>query len=300
MKSKGLHPRNQHRNGYDFAALVRSSPALEPYLQPKLDQELSIDFADPLAVKELNRALLLHHYEVDGWDIPDGFLCPPIPGRVDYIHHMADLIAELTPPNPPADSPVKMLDIGTGANGVYSILARAEYHWECVGCDIDPESIANLRTILSKNPRLENGIELRLQSDKAHIFGGIIQEGEFYTLSVCNPPFHASLEEATKANLKKLKNLGCSSPSPNLNFGGQKAELWCAGGEIRFLKRMIKESKRFASQCGYFSTLVSKAENVQPSIKLIRKLGASDLREIEMKQGNKITRILAWSFIPNS
>jgi 23S rRNA (adenine1618-N6)-methyltransferase len=42
---------------------------------------------------------------------------------------------------------------------------------------------------------------------------------------------------------------------------------------------------------------VSKADNVKPAQKLIRKLGAIDSREIEMKQGNKITRVLAWTFI---
>ncbi len=297
MKPRGLHHRNKHRNGYDFAELARSAPALKPHLRRKKDHEFSIDFADPLAVKELNCAILHHHYMVNDWDIPNGFLCPPVPGRVDYIHYMAELIAELSPADSPTNDPIKMLDIGTGANGIYSILARAEYGWECVGSDIDPASLDNLRSILSKNPQLESGIELRLQKDKSNIFANIIQEGEYYTLSVCNPPFHASPEEATKANLKKLKNLGYSDANPCLNFGGQKAELWCAGGEFRFLKRMIKESKCFAKQCGYFTSLVSKRENLEPSIKLLKKLGASFMRKIEMKQGNKTTRILAWSFI---
>ncbi|WP_409526054.1 RlmF-related methyltransferase [Nitrincola sp. MINF-07-Sa-05] len=34
-----------------------------------------------------------------------------------------------------------------------------------------------------------------------------------------------------------------------------------------------------------------------PAKKLIRKLGAVDIRKIEMKQGNKITRVLAWTVI---
>jgi 23S rRNA (adenine1618-N6)-methyltransferase len=60
---------------------------------------------------------------------------------------------------------------------------------------------------------------------------------------------------------------------------------------------MIKESHTFSTQCRWFTSLVSKAENLKPATRLIRKLGAVDVREIEMKQGNKITRILAWTFI---
>ena len=44
-------------------------------------------------MKALNKALLAHFYAVKHWDIPDGFLCPPVPGRADYVHHLADLLA---------------------------------------------------------------------------------------------------------------------------------------------------------------------------------------------------------------
>ena len=81
-----------------------------------------------------------------------------------------------------------------------------------------------------------------------------------------------------------------------LNFGGQNSELWCKGGEIRFLRKMLKESKKFAQQCQWFTSLVSKSENVKPVLKILTKLEAVEVKEIEMKQGNKVTRIVAWRF----
>ncbi len=300
---KNLHPRNAHKHGYDFPALTSSYPALGTYVRTNKHGGVSIDFADPAAVKALNCALLKHHYGIAEWDIPEGFLCPPIPGRVDYIHYVADLIQN-APANRGGNVPaVRLLDIGTGANGVYSILACREYGWSCVACDIDPISINNVAKVVSQNSPLLDQLEPRLQPDKSNIFAGVVLEGEHFDVSVCNPPFHASLEEALKGSRKKLDNLASNrreSPTKggqSLNFGGQKAELWCAGGEIRFLKRMMKESKLFAQQCRWFTTLVSKSENLKPSIKLLRKLEATDVKEIEMKQGNKITRILAWTFV---
>ena len=296
---KGLHPRNLHNQGYDFPALAKSHPALAAHVKPNANGDLSIDFADPLAVKTLNAALLNQHYGIVGWDIPEGALCPPIPGRADYIHHMADLLGiGLEQPG------IRLLDIGTGANGIYPLLASQIYGWQCVGSDINPQSLENVATIIANNPALKDHFTVRKQPDKHHIFEGIIQAGEFFDVTVCNPPFHASLDEAVKGSRLKLSNLARSrgehkakTDSPTLNFGGLEAELWCKGGEQLFLKKLIRESQRFSTQCRWFTSLVSKADNVKPAQKLIRKLGAIDSREIEMKQGNKVTRVLAWTFI---
>ena len=298
---KGLHPRSLHSQGYDFTALVKNYPALAPHVKPNAHGNLSIDFADPMAVKALNAALLNRHYNIAKWDIPEGALCPPIPGRADYIHHMADLLGSGPGLNQPG---IKLLDIGTGANGIYPLLACQIYGWQCVGSDINTQSLENVATIIANNPTLKERFTLRSQPDKNHMFEGIIQAGEFFDVSVCNPPFHASPDEALKGSQLKLNNLARSRgeqkakpESPTLNFGGLGAELWCKGGEPLFLKKLIKESQVYSTQCRWFTSLVSKADNVRPAKKLIRKLGAVDMREIEMKQGNKITRILAWTFI---
>lgn len=294
---KGLHPRNLHNHGYDFPGLVKSHPALAPHVKPNAHGDLSIDFADPMAVKTLNAALLHRHYNIVDWDIPEGALCPPIPGRADYIHYIADLPG-LEQFN------VKLLDIGTGANGIYPLLACQIYGWQCLGSDINSQSLDNVATIIANNPKLIDRFTLRTQHDRNHIFEGIIQAGEFFDVSVCNPPFHASLDEALKGSRLKLNNLANSrgeqkakTTSPTLNFGGLGAELWCKGGEQLFLKKLIRESQAYSTQCRWFTSLVSKTDNVKPAKKLIRKLGAVDIREIEMKQGNKITRVLAWTFI---
>ncbi len=88
-----MHPRNRFREGYDFERLVKSSPALKNFVRLNAYRDLSIDYADPFAVKALNRALLKDAYGLSTWDVPGGYLCPPIPGRSDYLHYLADLLA---------------------------------------------------------------------------------------------------------------------------------------------------------------------------------------------------------------
>lgn len=301
--SKGLHQRNLHRQDYDFPALVQTYPPLALHVTQNAYGNLSIAFADPLAVKSLNTALLKHHYNIVGWDIPTGSLCPPIPGRADYIHYVSELLgAELTTAQTTSQSKITMLDIGTGANGIYPLLACQIYGWRCVGSDINPQSLENVTSIIANNPKLKDRFELRWQQDKNHIFDGIIKPGEYFDISVCNPPFHSSKEEAINSSQRKVSNLarnrGDKTPSSaELNFGGLEAELWCKGGEKLFIKKLIKESQVFSTQCRWFTSLISKIDNVKPAKKLLTKLGATDIREIEMAQGNKITRILAWTFV---
>lgn len=292
---QGLHPKNLHRHGYDFELLANTYPLLKTFVAENAYGNLSIDFADANAVKALNAALLEQYYGIVGWGIPEGFLCPPIPGRVDYVHYVADLLAE-GDHKLGAGSGIKLLDIGTGANGIYSLLASKVYGWQCVASDIDPQSLANVAEIIDKNSSLQGAIDLRLQPEKSRIFSGIIQANEKFDVSVCNPPFHASLLDALKGNQQKRNNLGVGATSSRLNFGGQNAELWCKGGEQKFLRTMIKESREFSGQCRWFTSLVSKSESLAPAKKLLRKLATSDIREIEMKQGNKITQILAWTY----
>ena len=305
---KGLHPRNLHKQGYDFPALIKNHPPLATHVKANTHGNLSVDFADPLAVKSLNTALLKHHYHITDWNIPKGALCPPIPGRADYIHYIAELLeineptSEPTPHSTTTQKKTTLLDIGTGANGIYPLLACQIYGWHCVGSDINIQSLENVASIIANNPKLKGDFALRTQQNKNHIFDGIIQTGEYFDVTICNPPFHASQEEALKSNQHKLNNLARHrdeqiNTSSTLNFGGQDAELWCKGGERMFLKKLIKESQMFSTQCRWFTSLISKIDNVKPAKKLIHKLGATDIHEIEMKQGNKVTRILAWTFI---
>ena len=290
-----LHPRNKHRERYDFKLLIESNPKLKPFVSANQYNDYSIDFSNPNAVKALNKALLIRYYSLNDWRIPKGFLCSPIPGRVDYIHYIADLLAENNQGEIPTGNTVKCLDIGTGANCVYPILGHQEYGWSFVGSDIEPLSIASAENILKMNPFLQESIELRLQTNPKDTFRGIINEDERFTVTFCNPPFHASEAEAVSATKRKLKNLK-SKGAETLNFGGQHNELWCDGGEELFVKNMIRQSKHHADSSEWFSSLISKKENIRPLKVLLKKLEATQIKVIPMGQGNKISRILVWSF----
>ncbi len=294
-EKSGLHPRNPHRFRYDFKALIASCPDLEKFVVVNKFGDKSIDFANPDAVKTLNRAILKHFYQISLWDIPKNYLCPPIPGRADYIHYIADLLRDDNKKQIPTGKNIKILDIGVGANCVYPIIGSQAYGWDFIGTDIDPIAIKSAQNIIKSNSVLADKIECRLQSSSKHIFYGILKPDEFFDVSICNPPFHASAEEAAAGSQRKIKNLGLKDKT-KLNFGGQNSELWCEGGEEAFVRNMIFESKEIGQHITWFTSLISKKEHLPNIYYYLKKVNAVEVKTINMAQGQKTSRIVAWSF----
>ena len=302
MKSKekgaGLHPQNIHQGRYDLPALAVTLPELEEVIFTNAYAQLSIDFANPSAVKLLNKALLLHYYELGYWDIPAGYLCPPVPGRADYIHHVGDLLARNQGEKAVQGAEIRVLDIGTGANLIYPILGTSLFGWSFVGTEIEHRALSNAAEIIATNPRLGDKVSLRYQADVEAVFQRVIEAEDYFDLSICNPPFHESAEVALAGSQRKIKNLKGKAPAdPVLNFGGKASELWTAGGEIGFIGRMIQESVVFQNQVGWFTVLVSKSAHLPFFQAQLEKAGAVSQKVLEMGQGNKRSRILAWTLL---
>lgn len=294
----GLHPRNKHRARYDFTRLVRGWPQLARFVRPNAYGDDSIDYFDPEAVHCLNEALLKCDYGISHWKIPAGYLSPPIPGRADYLHHLADLLRTSNGGKTPPGDRIRCLDVGTGANCVYPIIGASEYGWSFLGSDIDAVAVASAAMIVKLNPVLRRKIELRQQRRSDSAFDGIIQPGELFDASLCNPPFHASQAEARTAALRKLRNLsGKRVSKPTLNFGGKNHELWCEGGESGFVRGMIRESRNYSLSCFWFSTLLSKRSSLPGIYQALKQAGVTDVVTMPMGQGSKSSRIVAWTFL---
>jgi 23S rRNA (adenine1618-N6)-methyltransferase len=296
-----MHPRNRHTGRYDFEALIQSSPALSRFVSQNSYGDLSIDFADPNAVKALNAALLSNFYGIVDWKIPAGYLCPPVPGRADYIHNIADLLSGDSRHDGkiPRGESIRVLDIGVGANCIYPIIGNREYGWSFVGSDIDPVALASAKEIVGANPELKKAITFRLQKSPVSIFTNLLEGTETFDVSICNPPFHASAEEARAGSRRKWNNLGLAKntkPDPRLNFGGNELELWCPGGEVAFVKRMLEESVKIPTRIKWFTSLVSREEHLEPLYRSLEKAGVADYKMIELFQGQKKSRIVAWTF----
>ena len=295
-----MHPRNQHNDKYNFPELIQAIPELGAFVKMNAYGNESIDFFNAEAVKLLNKALLKSNYGIAQWDIPANYLCPPIPGRAEYLHQVAELLNANNPnflQDKKLGNNIRVLDVGVGANCIYPIIGVHEYNWNFVGSDIDEKAIAASQKIVDENDSLQHKIELRHQKNAHDIFHGIILPEEKFNLTVCNPPFHASLQEAQQGNLRKNRNLkNTRNTKVQLNFGGQGTELWCEGGEETFIEKMILQSAVYAKQVEWFSTLVSKESTLKKIQLKLEYVDARDMRILPMNIGNKSSRVVAWKY----
>lgn len=288
LSEKKLHPRNKHVGSYDFSKLVKAVPQLSSYITTNPSGLQTVPFANEKAVKLLNQALLKTEYGMDFWDIPPGQLCPPIPGRADYVHYLADIWQEQE------RSTRRVLDIGVGANAIYPIIAVTSYGWKMVGADCSRTSLKHAQLIVDSNEVLRNRVQLRHQPEEKHVLKNVILKDDYFDAVMCNPPFFKSQEEAFGQNTRKVKNLQLKGGKVQHNFGGQSNELWYQGGELAFITTMIRESVQFKTQVGWFTSLVSNKDNLYALKKMLAKVQAVEVREVRMQQGNKQSRFLAW------
>lgn len=283
-----MHPKNPFLNAYDFDKLVLSVPNLAVYVFTNQYGTKTIKFSDQDAVKALNTALLKSQYDVN-WRIPENNLCPPIPGRLDYLLHVKDLIDEEI-----GVKEITLLDIGTGANMIYPVLGTCHFNWKCVGSDSNKKSLANAQAIIESNAKLRS-IQLLIQGSSDKIFENIILPNDYFDVVVCNPPFFKNRQDAEKNNLRKVKNLKLSA-TEKLNFGGLNNELWCKGGEEAFVKKMAIESVSFKNKVHWFTALISNKDHLKNIKRTLNKLQTTKVKVVDMEQGNKMSRFIAWTF----
>lgn len=286
-----MHKNSLHIKKYDFDVLTKNHEALKSYVFVNDYQTQTIDFSNPDAVKALNTALLFTHYNVKFWEFPDENLCPPIPSRADYMHHLSDLLRRSQ-----LETDIKILDVGVGASCIYPLLGNAIYNWSFVGTDIDEKSLQIAQKIIDEN-NLGNAIILRHQKDYQHILKGILKSSDKFTASVCNPPFYKSQADALEATKTKLKGLGKGNDKLVRNFSGTPKELCYAGGEKAFLHNYLYESSQYKQQCYWYTSLVSNVSHVRSMEASLKKLGATEFQVLDMIQGNKVSRVVAWSFL---
>ena len=297
MSENKLHDNSRHNNPYDFDKLSTANKNLKDFITKNKNGQDSIDFGNQIAVRELNKAILMAHYDIKYWDFPDEALCPAVPGRAEYLHHIADLLSKDTHRNQaPKGDKVSILDIGTGATLIYPLIGHQQYGWSFVGSEINPTSYVSAQKIITENKFTENQIKVIKQEDTAHIFRNVIDDKLLFDAVVCNPPFHRSKAEAEEHTKRKWLNLGHTKSKRYLNFGGQSSELWYPGGERSFIQGMVRESSDFKKQVLWFTSLVSKKENISHIMHAAEKSQAEEAIEIELVIGNKNSRVICWTF----
>lgn len=275
-----MNPKNKYfKNPPDFKILSEKHPEFRKYIKKVNENYYTIDWKDSNALKELCRVLLLNDYNIQYWEIPDGYLIPSITGRCNYIHWIHDLLEEDCIQN---SELITGIDIGCGANCIYPLLGNKIYKWKYVCSEVNSMSIEIANRIINKN-NLTEEINIIHQTNSKYIYKNILSSTSHIYFSMCNPPYF-SFEE------KKHDN-------PNTSCEYTSQEVYCEGGEYKFIKKMIKESKIFQNNVIWFTTLVGKKSNLNLLLEYLAKIKEiKRIKDITFYQGKLARWGLAWSY----
>lgn len=276
--SKGGHGTSYKASTTDFRLLAAKYPALRNFVYTNKFGSASIDWKDPHAQREVTYALLKNDFDLD-LELPIDQLCPPVPNRANYIYWLKDMIQENSPHLLKGASPLRGIDIGTGASCIYPLLGAKIGGWSFLATDIDETSIGYARRNVTLN-NLESSIELRKVNPDQMLLG-VVQSGEKYGFSMCNPPFFANINEARQ--------------NPHTVCMGTSNELVTPGGEVSFVERMIEESLVLRHAVRWYTSMIGKKDDLKALTKILAARGIVNVHTTTFYQG-KITRWgLAWS-----
>uniref|UniRef100_A0A3B0N6M7 U6 small nuclear RNA (adenine-(43)-N(6))-methyltransferase n=1 Tax=Theileria annulata TaxID=5874 RepID=A0A3B0N6M7_THEAN len=247
------------------------------------------------------------------------YLAPCVPNRLSYIRAISSLlclknneshISDIEAHNINSDEQLKLniivLDIGTGASCIYPLIGTSENSWNFIGTDIDNLTLELARENVEIN-HLEDRINLRLQRTPTLIFNSILYSHELVAMTMCNPPFHSSLEmtnlnprtfstgterelvfsipEDTNLSTEQsyMDNIECIG---NSTVTGQlKFMLTEKHGDLAFIEIMLQESKLYCHNIVWFTTLVPRMSTLKKIKNIIhREMRHYNLNHVQQVQ----------------
>ncbi|XP_060521193.1 U6 small nuclear RNA (adenine-(43)-N(6))-methyltransferase [Cylas formicarius] len=281
--NKYMHPRNIYKKPPDFQQLALGYPEFRKYVKLDICGKVSFDFKDPDSLRVLSRTLLKKDFGLDV-QIPREKLVPTIPLRLNYILWMEDLLDFMQ-----LGENIKGIDIGTGASCVYPLIAAKKNNWSMVGTEIDEKSVSFAKKNVESNKLSSLITIVRVQPD-TFLKGAVGNDP--YDFCMCNPPFFSSFHEVHPF----FKSRKIDRPRPKNAFVATANEVVSKGGEVEFIKHIIKESKELGDQLKLCSSMVGHKSSLPHLKAFLRELEVRSFKETEFCQGNTTRWGLAWTF----
>lgn len=279
--------------------MASNHPELLKYLvtNPTTGAQL-INLKNEESVRLYNQALLYDWFGIK-IELPPGHLCPTVLSRTRYIRWIAELLKHC------GQEEKIGIDVGTGASCVYPLIGHAAYGWKFISSDVDDESLE----WASKNVKLNNWTDFiavvkakevaphspsqsgedktyhildgLLNSDSSRIRSGSVNFEKVH-FSMCNPPYFDRPEDKIERH-----DTVCIATD---------GELATSGGEVEFVKQMIRESAELKSSVSWYTTLLGKKSSVQPLLRYLKTFNPAEIRHTTFIQGRNSRWAIAWTF----
>lgn len=213
---------------------------------------------------------------------------PTIPLRLNYILWIEDLLNHSG-----IQKDIVGVDIGCGASCIYCLLAvRLNSSWRMFALEVDSVNAGCANENIATN-HLDQQITVIPQSESNAIFNKLFaHDPQEKSFCLCNPPFFCSVNEVVKAPNRSGKR-----KAPTAQHSGSPHELvFEEGGELGFVKIILRESLQLRSKIQIYSTMLGCKRNVGLFIDELKANSVENFTTTEFVQGKTTRWGIAWSF----
>ncbi|GFU03726.1 RNA N6-adenosine-methyltransferase METTL16 [Nephila pilipes] len=263
-------------------SMKKDYPEFRKYLIPDRKCKVRVDFTDTSALRTLTKILLKKDFNLDV-EIPDGFLIPTIPQRLNYILWIEDLLTAL----PKKNQTVSAIDIGTGPCAILSILGSKKNDWHFISTETTDEAIHWAKENINAN-NLKSWIEVVKVREDSILQEIMTTDEKCYDFCLCNPPFFENIEDIRKKSPKVKEKI---------EIYAKKEEIFSKGGETAFVKQMIKDSLQFRDRISLYTSMFGKKKSFVEILKELQNIKDVTYTKTEFCQGNTIRWGIAWTFL---
>ncbi|XP_031618698.1 U6 small nuclear RNA (adenine-(43)-N(6))-methyltransferase [Contarinia nasturtii] len=285
--NKFMHSRNVYNVPADFAKLAEEFEEFRLIVKTNENGKVHINFKDENAVKTLTTCLLKRDFNLVV-HLPPKQLVPTLPLRLNYILWLEDIVKTFRFEN------VIGLDIGCGASCIYPLLAtRMNSNWRMFAIELNEESVKYARDNVNKNGLSDHIriIECASNDDPLDLFHQH-KDWDKFDFTMCNPPF---FEDEHESDTVKKRQSVKRKPANNAKTG-ISCELTTAGGEVEFVKKMIKRSGQLRNVVNVFTTMLGHKTSMQSILKELKDQRITNVCCSEFCQGWTKRWSVAWTF----
>jgi len=289
-----MHPRNPYKIPPNFKDLALQYPEFSKHV----NEAGKVDFRDLQALRCLTTTLLKRDFNLDV-EIPVNHLIPTLPLRLNYLLWLEDLLAvrKIGQQNVAV---INGIDIGTGSSCIYPLLGCSRnQNWTFVATESNEVSVEWAQKNVLKN-KLEERVKIVHVRDTDILQGVIKDLSETFDFCMCNPPFF-SIDEMGVGNVESPKeDPGGSRPPPIGLNSPKESERQAEGGEVQFIKQMIKDSLELRETVKIYSTMFGKKSSFSEVKKILYETEEiQHIAKTQFCQGKTTRWGIAWTFIPN-
>lgn len=279
-----MHERNIYRNQPDFTQIALDFPEFRKYAIPDAKcQKVRVDFTNAEALRTLTKILLKKDFNLD-IVIPEGFLIPTVPQRLNYILWLEDLISDIDPAK--RKECICGIDIGTGACAIFSILGAQKNGWNFVASESSDDAILWAKKNVEKN-NLCNKITVTKVNQGSSLGEILSLNQECYDFCMCNPPFFENIEDIRKKHRHSNETIADVA---------QKDEIFVKGGEYEFVKNILQDSLIYKDRICLFTSMFGKKKSFLQILKDIKEIKDVKFSTTEFCQGNTIRWGIVWTY----